>query len=220
MVPFGAMDVRELLIDTLAHIAPAGALEHLTPDEAERRVPGSTHSIAEIVAHMDFWASWFCSRCEGTPEPMVTSAATGWPAVAPNTWPERHRQFLSTLERAAALGAESRGVARAAVDEVYKRGLKITGHLCSVTYAEAADLGIDNLEHGFMAATDFVNDKQLAVCPGQGRRHQSLAALDENGEPFKALVKKLVDRRVALTSTLTVFAGSTWPASCGPRWLD
>ena len=37
---------------------------------------------------------------------MVTSAATGWPAVAPGTWPELHRQFLSTLERAAALGAE------------------------------------------------------------------------------------------------------------------
>jgi enamidase len=29
--------------------------------------------------------------------------------------------------------------------------------------------------------------------------------LDENAEPFKALVTKLVDRRVALTSTLTVF---------------
>src|SRR5262245_41354427 len=38
----------------------------------------------------------------------------------------------------------------AALEEVHKRGMKITGHLCSVTYAEAADLGIDNLEHGFI----------------------------------------------------------------------
>src|SRR5258708_27086425 len=38
---------------------------------------------------------------------------------------------------------------RAAVDGVHRRGRKITGHLCSVTYAEAADLGIDDLEHGF-----------------------------------------------------------------------
>jgi enamidase len=44
----------------------------------------------------------------------------------------------------------------AAIDEAHKRGLKVTGHLCSVTYGEAADLGIDNLEHGYMAATDFV----------------------------------------------------------------
>ena len=69
--------------------------------------------------------------------------------------------------------------------------MKVTGHLCSVTYAEAADLGIDNLEHGFLAATDFVADKQPDVCPGQGAGQQTIAALDENGAPFKALVKKL-----------------------------
>ncbi len=106
MVRFGAMNVRELLIETLAHIPPAGTLEQLTPDAAERHVPGANHSIAEIVAHMNFWATWFCDRCEGRAAPMVTSAATGWPQVAPGTWPEVHRQFLSTLERAAALGTE------------------------------------------------------------------------------------------------------------------
>src|SRR6185369_10722805 len=99
----------------------------------------------------------------------------------------------------------SRASLKGAIDEAHKRGLKITGHLCSVTYGEAADLGIDNLEHGFFAATDFVADKQPDVCPGQGRGQQTIAALDENGEPFKALIRKLVDKHVALTSTLTVF---------------
>lgn len=98
------MAVRELLIDTLAHIPPAHALERLTPDEAERRVPGANHSIAEIVAHLTFWATWFCKRCEGTSEPMVTSAAHGWPAIRSGSWPEVHRQFLSTLDRAATFG--------------------------------------------------------------------------------------------------------------------
>ncbi len=99
----------------------------------------------------------------------------------------------------------SRAGLKAAIDEGRKRGMKTTGHLCSVTYGEAADLGIDNLEHGFFAATDFVADKQLDVCPGQARGQQTIAALDENGEPFRALVRKLVDKHVALTSTLTVF---------------
>jgi imidazolonepropionase-like amidohydrolase len=99
----------------------------------------------------------------------------------------------------------SRAALKGAIDEGHKRGMKITGHLCSVTYGEAADLGIDNLEHGFFAATDFVPDKQPDVCPGQAKGQQTIAALDENGEPFKALVKKLVDKHVALTSTLTVF---------------
>src|SRR4051794_19053437 len=99
----------------------------------------------------------------------------------------------------------SRASLKAAIDYGHRRAMKITGHLCSVTYGEAADLGIDNLEHGFFAATDFVADKQPDVCPGQARGQQTIAALDEDGEPFKALVKKLVDRKVALTSTLTVF---------------
>ena len=113
----------------------------------------------------------------------------------------------------------TRAQLRAAIDAAHRRGLKVTGHLCSVTYSEAADLGIDNLEHGFLAATDFVKEKQPDVCPGQGRGQESIAALDENGEPFKALVKKLVDRRVALTSTLTVFETLT-PGRPLPPGLD
>jgi len=99
----------------------------------------------------------------------------------------------------------SRDALKAAIDEGHRRGMKMTGHLCSVTFGEAADLGIDNLEHGFFPATDFVADKQPDICPGQARGQQTIAALDENGAPFKALVQKLVDRHVALTSTLTVF---------------
>jgi enamidase len=93
----------------------------------------------------------------------------------------------------------------AAIEEAHKRRLKVTGHLCSVTYAEAAALGIDNLEHGFAASTDFVAGKQPDVCPGQAAGQQTIAALDPASEPFKALVKTLIDRKVALTSTLTVF---------------
>src|SRR6185295_5952038 len=99
----------------------------------------------------------------------------------------------------------TREALKAAIDEGHTRRMKLTGHLCSVTYGEAADLGIDNLEHGFLAATDFVADKQPDVCPGQARGQQTIAAIDENGAPFRALVAKLVSKRVALTSTLTVF---------------
>ena len=108
---------------------------------------------------------------------------------------------------------------RAAVEQAHARGLKITGHLCSVTYAEAADIGIDNLEHGFLASTDFVSDKQPDVCPGQGAGQRTIAALDPDGTPFKTLVRKLIDRKVALTSTLTVFETFT-PGRPLPPGLD
>jgi len=113
----------------------------------------------------------------------------------------------------------SRAALAATLDEAHKRGMKVTGHLCSVTYSEAADLGIDNLEHGFLAATDFVSDKQPDVCPGQGRGQQTIATLDEAGAPFQALVKKLIAKRVALTSTLTVFETLT-PGRPMPPGLD
>jgi enamidase len=113
----------------------------------------------------------------------------------------------------------SRAQLGAAVAAAHARGLKVTGHLCSVTYSEAADLGIDNLEHGFFAATDFVADKQPDTCPGQGRGQQTIAALDETGAPFRALVDKLIARKVALTSTLTVFETLT-PGRPLPPGLD
>ena len=113
----------------------------------------------------------------------------------------------------------SRVALGAAIDEAHKRGLKVTGHLCSVTYSEAADLGIDNLEHSFLAATDFVADKKPDECPGQGRGQGTITTLDARGEPFTALVKKLIGKRVALTSTLTVFETFT-PGRPLPPGLD
>ena len=53
----------------------------------------------------------------------------------------------------------------AAIDEAHKRGIKVTGHLCSVTFQEAADLGIDGLEHGLLTATDFDAEKKPDHCP-------------------------------------------------------
>jgi len=107
----------------------------------------------------------------------------------------------------------------AAIEEAHGLGLKVTGHLCSVTYAEAADLGIDNLEHGFLASTDFVPAKQPDVCPGQGTGQRTIADLDANGEPFRALVRKLVDKKVTLTTTPAVFETFT-PGRPMPRGLE
>jgi hypothetical protein len=78
----------------------------------------------------------------------------------------------------------------------------VTGHLCSITYREAADLGIDNLEHGFFAATDWVVGKQPDQCP-QGADTRQLE-VDLDGREFMGLVDHLVERGVAITSTLTV----------------
>jgi enamidase len=107
----------------------------------------------------------------------------------------------------------------AALDEGHKRGMKLTGHLCSVTYREAAELGIDDLEHGFFAATDFVKDKKPDECPGQGVGQAAIAALDIHSAPVQSLLHELVNRHVALTSTLTVFETFT-PGTPMPPGLE
>jgi enamidase len=84
--------------------------------------------------------------------------------------------------------------------------LKITGHLCSVTYREAADAGIDDLEHGFFAMNDFVPGKKLDTCSGRGGAAQSmLAQADPESAEVQALFKYLIDKKIAVTSTLTIF---------------
>jgi imidazolonepropionase-like amidohydrolase len=106
----------------------------------------------------------------------------------------------------------SREVLAAAIDETHRHGLKITGHLCSVTFAEAAGLGIDDLEHGLLAATDFVDGKQPDACPHYDPAAH-VAALDVASPEMQALIRKLVEQGVAVTSTLAVFAdlGSDLP---------
>jgi enamidase len=90
----------------------------------------------------------------------------------------------------------------AAIQAAHARGIKVTGHLCSVTYREAAELGIDNLEHGFFAATDWVDGKEPDECP-RGTS-QSYLDLDLGSSEFTDVIRHLVDRDVAITSTLTV----------------
>lgn len=95
---------------------------------------------------------------------------------------------------------------RTAVEEAHRRGMKITGHLCSVTYKEAAEIGIDNLEHGLLASTDFAADKKPDVCPNSVT--PSLLTLDIESAPVQELIRILVAKNVAITSTLPVFEAS------------
>lgn len=94
---------------------------------------------------------------------------------------------------------------QAVVEEAHKRGKKVTGHLGAVTYREAADLGIDNLEHGFFVATDFVPNKIKDKLPSRAAQRKSLLNLDLEGADVKSLIQHLIEKDVALTSTLPVY---------------
>ncbi|HZA98323.1 MAG TPA: amidohydrolase family protein [Gemmatimonadales bacterium] len=88
---------------------------------------------------------------------------------------------------------------KAAIQEAHRRGLKVTGHLCSVSFREAVALGIDNLEHGMLTASDFDRSKQPDVCPVTVG--QSLPEREAAREVIQAMVKQ----GVSMTSTLAVY---------------
>jgi imidazolonepropionase-like amidohydrolase len=109
---------------------------------------------------------------------------------------------------------------RAVIQEAHKRGLKVTGHLCSVTYDEAIDLGIDNLEHGFQVNTALDPDKKPDTC-STARGDSTLMRLTPGSPEADRLIASLVKHHVAITSTLVGLANSINPQrALKPAVLD
>lgn len=98
----------------------------------------------------------------------------------------------------------SRDQLGAAIDEAHKHGVKVTAHLCSVTYREAVALGIDHLEHGVFANTDYAHGKQPDRCPSSGM-DSVYASLDVNSPEVRQTIDEMVKHHVGLTSTLAVY---------------
>ena len=96
----------------------------------------------------------------------------------------------------------------AAIQAVHQHGLKITGHLCSVGFTEAAELGIDDLEHGLLVDTEFTPGKQRDACPDFKESSASIEKLDLKGPEAQRMIHTLVEHKVAVTSTLAVFEAS------------
>jgi imidazolonepropionase-like amidohydrolase len=94
---------------------------------------------------------------------------------------------------------------KAVIDAAHKHGIKVTGHLCSIGFREAAELGIDDLEHGLTVDTEFHPDKKPDVCPNPTQAAAAAAKLEISSEPIQTTIKTLVQKHVALTSTLPVF---------------
>lgn len=97
----------------------------------------------------------------------------------------------------------SRENLRAITDAAHQRGVKVTGHLCSVGYKEAVEANIDALEHGLMANLEYVPGKKVDTCPGMDR--ETYLKLDVNGPAVQSTFKAMIAKGVPMTSTLAVY---------------
>jgi len=141
----------------------------------------------------------------GSWAPQMTELKTPEEAVATvNFWADRG------VDNFKAYNFISRAVLKAAIDAAHKRGLKVTGHLCSIGFREAAALGIDDLEHGIAVDTEFFSAKKPDQCPISSRAsmvavNDELNKMKVTDAPIQDMIHDLVSHHVAVTSTLPVF---------------
>ena len=93
----------------------------------------------------------------------------------------------------------------AAVKAAHAHGIKVTGHLCSIGFREAAALGIDDLEHGLVVDTEFLPGKKPGECPNTDEAEKALLGVDIASKPMQEMIRELLTHHVAVTSTLPVF---------------
>lgn len=94
----------------------------------------------------------------------------------------------------------------AAVKAAHARGIKVTGHLCSIGFREAAALGIDDLEHGLVVDMEFFSGKKPGACPNVQEADRDIAEkLEIASAPVQEMIRDLIAHHVAVTSTLPVF---------------
>lgn len=142
--------------------------------------------------------------------PYVTGDGGGYMAEVHS--PEQARRFVAYWGEEGATWIKAyttiKGAdLKAAIEEAHKRGMKVTGHICSVSFQEAVALGIDNLEHGLFTASDFQPGRTPDVCSGST---MAVSTRTENANPNLAVwnqtIRTMIDNRVPMTSTLAVYA--------------
>ncbi len=140
---------------------------------------------------------------------MTGSAGAGY--MSPIGSPEQARRFVNYWGDEGATWLKSyteikSADLKAAIDAAHKRGMKVTGHICSVSFQEAVALGIDNLEHGLFTASDFAPGKQRDICP---QNIMVTATTTTNANPdadaWKNTINAMVKHNGSMTATLAIY---------------
>jgi hypothetical protein len=196
----------------VAETAYAGPRLYLAAGVTTMRTTGSVEPYADLKVKSRIEANLMPGPAIDATAPYLEGAPTRFAQMRELTGPEDAKR---TVDYWAAEGMTSfkaymnisREELGAAIAEAHAHKLKLTGHLCSVTWPEAVTLGIDNLEHGpIFADTEFVAGKKEDVCSTGGSA--SWVKVDIDSTAVKELIEDLVRHHVAVTSTLPVFEAS------------
>ena len=178
------------------------------------RTCGSIEPYSDLRIKKDIDLGLFPGPFMELTAPYIEGKFSRFPQMKENKTPDEAGAFVSYwadqgFTSFKAYNDVDKPTLKAAIDAAHKRKLKITGHLDMVTYEEASELGMDNLEHGFMASTDFVADKKENENPASGKAYQSLGSINVESDRVQSFIQFLIDKKIGITSSLAVFERST-----------
>ena len=185
---------RLYLASGVTTIRTTGSLEPYTDLEIKKKIdsgemPGPKMHVTG--PYLEGAGSWAVQMHQLTGPEDATKTVNYWLDEGVDNF--KAYMFITPAELSAAIAA------------AHQRRAKVTGHLCSIGFREAADLGIDDLEHGLLVDTEFFPWKKPDECTTTPKDPAFLATLDVNSGPLHDMILYLVQRHVAVTSTLPVF---------------
>jgi imidazolonepropionase-like amidohydrolase len=185
---------RLYLAGGVTTIRTTGALEPYTDIELKKQIDkGETPGpkIHVTGPYLEGAGSWALQMHQLTGPDDATKTVNYWLDEGVDNF--KAYMFITPAELSAAVAA------------AHKRGAKVTGHLCSIGFREAAAIGIDDLEHGLFVDTEFLPTKKPGECPDPSEDPVLMAKLDVSAGPLHETILDLVQHHVAVTSTLPVF---------------
>ena len=185
---------RLYLASGVTTIRTTGALEPYTDLELKKQIDkGETPGpkIHVTGPYLEGAGSWALQMHQLTGPDDATKTVNFWLDQGVDNF--KAYMFITPAELSAAVAA------------AHKRGAKVTGHLCSIGFREAAALGIDDLEHGLFVDTEFLPGKKPGECPNSSENPELMAKLDVKTGPLHEMILDLLQHHVAVTSTLPVF---------------
>ncbi|HXZ41079.1 MAG TPA: amidohydrolase family protein [Terriglobales bacterium] len=185
---------RLYLAGGVTTIRTTGSLEPYTDLEIKKKIEAGEMPGPEIHVtgpYLEGAGSWALQMHQLTGPEDATKTVNYWLDEGVDNF--KAYMFITPAELSAAISA------------AHKRGAKVTGHLCSIGFREAADLGIDDLEHGLLVDTEFFPWKKPDECKTTPQDPAFIASLDVNSGPLHDMISYLVQKHVAVTSTLPVF---------------
>jgi len=194
----------------LTEIAYSGPRLYLAAGVTTLRTTGSIEPYADLKVRSRIEAGLMPGPKLDVTAPYLEGNGTAFAQMHELASAEEARGFVEFWAKSGMTSFKAymhitRAELAAAASEAHRRGFKITGHLCSVTWPEAIAAGIDDFEHGpVVTDSEFVAGKQADDCPNPQDRQSSWLTESIDGPRVVSLIRALVAHHVAVTSTLPV----------------